>query len=123
MTEALPPWLEVIIPLEPARQPLRAYAGATFAPIIQLWADDERAEPFDLTGYVVTMDIVGVKTLTEGDGLTVTPDDGEIQPVLTSAATAAAANRSTRVTRYTLAVAKESVETYVMRGAFTFEQL
>jgi hypothetical protein len=106
---------------EPAKQPLKAYAGDTFAQLVRLWKNKEKSEPFDLAGYTVTLLIEGVTTLKAGEGLTIDAAEGEIHIELTDVETDNIANGETIAPRYRLRIEKEEKRTTLMRGNFTFE--
>ena len=108
-------------PFIPARQPLLAIAGDTFVLPIRVWLNKEKNERYDLTGYTVTLEIEGVNTLTESDGLTVTHLEGEIVVELSDLETAAIANNETIAPGYRLRLEKEEKRTTIMRGNWTFE--
>ena len=106
--------------LEPYKQPLRAYAGASFAVLVRLWKNEAHTEPYLLAGYTLKLNIEGVKVLEEGKGLTIEGENGVLIE-LTPAETAAAANGANISPKYVLSLEKEGEVTYAMRGTFSIE--
>lgn len=70
---------------------LAALRGATFDCSIVLWENNIKTVPFDLTGYTVTV-TVGSLVLLDGDGITITPEDGTIDLKLTPTQTSSFKN-------------------------------
>lgn len=82
--------------LEPAKvELLKCYSGLPYEVRLQFWADEERTIPFDLTGYTVTAQTSGGPTLTEGQGIGVTPGQGEVTVQYTAEQTMALRNSPT----------------------------
>jgi len=104
------------------KQPLRAYAGATFSVLARLWLDEEHTEPFSLVGWTVKFPIEGLRTLVEGMGLNISAVEGEIRVTLSDAETLDAANRSNRSFPYLLSIEKEGETFYLLSGPFVFAQ-
>jgi hypothetical protein len=69
------------------RKVIEVERGVTFRDRIELFRDKARMVPVNFAGYIATLEIRGYITLTEGNGLTVSPIDGRVEVLLTDAQT------------------------------------
>jgi hypothetical protein len=103
---------------EPASEPpFVAEAGQTFEETVKVWKDSLHTKPQDLAGWEVRLEIAGVKTLTEGHGLTITGENS----VLITLSAAEATEFSPRSARCTMTIRKaEQVVTVFTNRQFLF---
>lgn len=98
--------------------PLVAESGETFEATIKLWKDAAHTKRQTLVGWTAQLVIDGVKTLTEGHGLTVTDAvEGELTLTMSAAEATEFAPRSTRCT---LAISKEEDLVTMFNRQFLF---
>lgn len=73
----------------PSTEDFVVLRGRTLRLNIKLFKDAAKTEILNLTALTVSLELLGVKTLTSGSGLTITPLAGEVQAKLTPAQTLA----------------------------------
>jgi hypothetical protein len=81
----------------PAEPPFVAQSGESFEETVKVWKDAAHTQPLNLAGWTTQLEIAGVRTLTEGHGLTITGENS-VLITLSEPEVAAAAPRSTRCT-------------------------
>lgn len=102
--------------VEPVQTLLKVLRGSDYAAEFELFADEEHTEPFDLTGWEVTMTRNGLVTLTGTTGLSVpTPVNGIVDLALPSATTL---TYSVGRRHFVLWLAKETTKLVPVVGTF-----
>lgn len=104
---------------QPADEPpFTAETGESFEATVKLWQDALHTRPQSLIGWTAELIIDGVRTLTEGHGLTVTDAaNGQLTITMTEAEVNAAAPRSTSCT---MKIRKEEKVVTMFRRQFLF---
>lgn len=88
--------------------------GGTWEIELELWSDTGHTIPFSLVGYTVNLEIIGVKNLTSGSGLTISASEGKITAQLSATETAAIAAAEAK---YYLKIEKAGTVIFPVHGS------